>query len=125
MQGLRIGESIRATGAHAFDAMVHCADAGRQPEPSRRVYSHGRVEHHGTRDDEWVAEQLLHLAALVGNAGDPTELSTGERRRHGNLSDHRRPARWWTHEPVGTFNRTVIVQRLRYADLVGKAKLDH
>src|SRR3954453_23615221 len=99
MQGLRIGVSMRPTRAHAFDTMVQRADTGRQPKPSRSVYGHGRVQHHGTRDDQGGAEQLFYLAALVGDAGDRTELSTGERRRHGDLSDDRRPARRWTYQP--------------------------
>src|SRR5215208_4344155 len=72
-----------------------------------------------------MAEQLLHFAALVGDPGDRAELAAGERRRHGDLSDHWSTARRWTHESVGTLDRTDVVQRLRRANVVGQAKLHH
>ena len=87
---LRVGIRVRLARADAFDAMVDGADAGRQEQPFRRVHGDGGIEDGRARHDERMPQHLLHLRALVGDAGDGAELAAGDRGRHADLAHGRR-----------------------------------
>ncbi len=85
VQGLGIGERIGLAGADALDAMIDRSDPGREPKPLGRVHGGGWIEHHRTRNDLRMPEQLLDPAPLVGDAGNGAELAGREGRRHRDL----------------------------------------
>ena len=91
LQRLGVGIRMRLARADALDAMVDGADAGREPQPFRRV--HGRWQ--GSRitargiTSGWRSASLT-LVRLVGDAGDGGELAAGDRGRHADLAHRRR-----------------------------------
>ena len=98
--------------------MVDGADAGGQKQPFRRVHGDGGIEDRGARHHEGMAQHLLDLGALVGDAGDGAELAAGNRGRHADLA-HRRRVDVRRDALAGADP----VDVLDAADIVGKADL--
>ena len=104
--------------------MIDGPDAGRQPQPLGRVRGNRWIEHHGARNDLRMPEELLDPPTLVGDAGNSAELPGREGGRNGNLAD-RRGFAWRRPEGVvWPFDRPVIVECLRGADVVRQTELD-
>src|SRR5258705_6672373 len=81
---------MRLVRADALDAMVDGADAGREKQPFRRVHGDEGIEDRGTRYHKLMPQHLLDPGALVGDAGDVTELAAGDRGGHADLAHERR-----------------------------------
>ena len=94
LQRLGVGVGMRLARAQAFDAMVDGADAGRQPQPLRRVQGHGGIEDGGAGHHELVAHRFLDLAANIGDAGDRAEFAAGDGGGHADLAHRRGLQRW-------------------------------
>ena len=115
---LGVGKGMRFARAQALDAMVDGADAGRKPQPFRRVHGHGGIEDRRARHHEVMAHHFLDLAALLGDAGDRAELAAGNRGRHADLA-HGRRIHWRRDAP----GRPDPVDVVGGANVIGKAKL--
>ena len=107
---LRVAVGVRLAGADPLDAMVHRAHARGEEQPFRRMDGGRRVEDDGARNGVRMAEQLLQLHPLVGDAGDGAELPGRERGRDGDLRDCR---------PGGRVAERIHL--LGCADIVGEA----
>ena len=70
--------------------MIDRADAGREPQPFRRVHGDGRIEDHHERDDAGMNIGLLQPQPRLGDAGTRVEFAAAERRRHADLPHPRR-----------------------------------
>jgi hypothetical protein len=58
LQRLGVGIGMRLARADAFDAMIDGADAGRQPQPFRRVHGEPGIEDHRARHHQRMAQHL-------------------------------------------------------------------
>ena len=99
--------------------MVDGANAGREKQPFRRVQAEPGIEDHRARHRQWMAQRLLDLGLLVGDAGGRGKLAAGNRRRHADLAhggglELRRSA------AAGADAIDVV----GVTDVVGEAKLD-
>ena len=118
LQRLGVAVRMRLARADALDAMIDGADAGRQPQPFRRVRAEPGIEDHRARHQQRMAQRFLDLGLLVGDAGRGGELAAGNRRRHADLAHGRR----------GELRRSAAtgpdpVDVFGIADIVGEAKL--
>ena len=66
--------------------MIDRADAGREPQPFRRVHGDGGIEDHHERDDAGMDIGLLQPQPWLGDAGTRIELAAAQRRRHADLA---------------------------------------
>src|SRR5215213_1814647 len=109
---------MRLSGAKTFDAMIHRADAGRKPQPFRRVNGYGGIENGSSWNGQLVTKHFLDLGAAVGDAGYGAELSAGDRGGYADLTYSRRVhcRRYALHrpDPVDVFDG---------ANVIGEAKL--
>src|SRR3954447_9877541 len=109
---------MRLSGAKTFDAMIHRADAGRKPQPFRRVNGYGGIENGSSWNGQLVTKHFLDLGAAVGDAGYGAELSAGDRGGYADLTYSRRVhcGRYALHrpDPVDVFDG---------ANVIGQAKL--
>ena len=70
--------------------MIDRADAGREPQPFRRVHGDGGIEDHRERDDAGMDVGLLQPQPRLGDAGARVELAAAQRGRHADLPHPRR-----------------------------------
>ena len=104
-------DGVGARGAIRLHRVVDCSDSRGKKQPLRGCNRRGRVEDHGPRREQPVADPLLGLGARVGNAGDRGEFRGGQRGRHGDHADRiGRRHRW---PRVGPDIRVYLVRRLK------------
>ena len=99
--------------------MIDGADAGRKPQPFRRMHGYRRIENGRARHHQVMAQHFLDLGARVGDPGDGAELASGDGRGNADLASPRS-----IHVRRHTLHRSNPVDVVDGADIVGEAKLD-
>ena len=90
LQGGAVGVGVAVDRAKGLDRMIDGADAGREPQPFRRVHGDGGIEDHAERDEAGMDIGLLQPQPRLGDAGPGVEFAAAQRGRHADLPHARR-----------------------------------
>ena len=90
LQRRAVGVGVAVDRAVGLDRMIDRADAGREPQPFRRVHGDGGIEDHRERDDAGMDVGLLQPQPRLGDAGACVEFAAAQRGRHADLPHPRR-----------------------------------
>ncbi len=85
-----VGIGVAVDRAVGLDRMIDGADAGREPQPFRRVHGDGGIEDHREGDEAGMDVGLLQPQPRFGDAGPRVEFAAAQRRRHADLAHPRR-----------------------------------
>ena len=109
---------VRLERGERLGRVIDGADAGRQPQPFRRVDGDRGIEHDGDRNRHALLIALLLLDRLVGRPRQRVELAARQRRRHADHPHVRRIEHRRDHRAVGLDAGAEGVEALDCRDIV-------
>ena len=120
-----VDQRLGVDRAQRLDRMVDGADAGRQPQPVRRVHGDAGVEDHRRGAYEGAGVSLLGAEPCVGAAAQVAELGARQRGGHGDLAAGRGAG--LRHHPaaVGAHPHMPVVELLDAGQVLGQCHQCH